>query len=85
MTTPIAKPMETEGFIPLVTAIQKDKEKKLNDLIEAHWKYIAEILSTAGMNDTLLYQIGVHYRTAFAHGYKHGMEDSDKNFLNVPY
>ena len=69
---------------PLLT-VKKIKEEKLKELINDHWKYVSEVLATAGVDDKMIYQIGMHYRTAFAHGYKHGMEETDRMYLNTPY
>lgn len=40
-----------------------------------HWKYVEGVLKTHGVSDRIIKIVGFHYRTAMAHGYKHGIED----------
>lgn len=41
---------------------------------EAHWEYVKSVLISHGENDETIEKCGFHYRTAFTHGYKHGIE-----------
>ncbi len=38
-----------------------------------HWSYVKQILETHGESDDVIEKIGVHYRLAMVHGYKHGV------------
>jgi len=59
--------------------------KKLDELVNAHWEYVDGVIMaelkefsiTPTEITTHLDLIGYHYRTAFVHGYKHGMESKD--------
>lgn len=54
---------------------QEEVEKQyISKLIEDHWNYIYNVLDTAGCDEERLKEIGFHYRTAFAHGWKHHKE-----------
>lgn len=48
-------------------------------LADDHWKYIEDLLLTHNPDINNLNEIGFHYRTAFAHGYKHGREVKDES------
>ena len=52
--------------------IKNDMEK----LVEAHWKYIEGMLKVHGEMEDMIKVIGYHYKTAFIHGYKHGVEEA---------
>ena len=58
----------------------KSKEE-IDELINAHWEYVKELL-TFGQPIPLKLQdldiIEFHYKSAFRHGYKHGVEDAGK-------
>lgn len=43
-------------------------------LVDAHWRYVENLLRTHGEPDASLNKIGFHYKSAMLHGYKHGME-----------
>ena len=49
----------------------------IKKLAEAHWGYVAGVLAAHGASDRTIAICGHHYRTAFAHGYKHATEDMD--------
>jgi hypothetical protein len=51
----------------------------LNKLINDHWKYIEGVLDKAGTYESQLKEIEYHYKTAFAHGWKHHAEYVDAN------
>ena len=43
---------------------------------DLHWMYIKSILELHGENSNVIRQCGAHYRAAFIHGWKHGVEHS---------
>ena len=45
------------------------------ELIESHWDYISKLLQVHGEPNETIYKIGYHYKTAFAHGWKHAKEE----------
>ena len=49
-------------------------------LVEDHWSYIRDLLKAHGINKELIKMCKFHYKTAFAHGYKHAKEE-----VHVPY
>ena len=61
--------------------------EELTNLVNAHWEYVESVIMAELKEFSItpteitghLDLIGHHYRTAFVHGYKHGMEDK-----NVP-
>lgn len=53
------------------TPIDLDEVKAL---VDAHWRYVENLLRTHGEPDASLNKIGFHYKSAMLHGYKHGME-----------
>lgn len=59
-------PLDKEDHVPLVEA------SEVKELVDAHWKYIGALLKAHGIVGVEL--IEYHYRTAFVHGYKHGVE-----------
>ena len=46
-------------------------------LIDQHWEYIGELLRVHG-EEELFEIVKFHYRTAFAHGWKHAVEEMEK-------
>lgn len=47
-------------------------------LAEEHWStYVKVILRAHGEDDDVIEKCGVHYRTAFVHGFKHGAESRE--------
>ena len=48
---------------------------RANELAEAHWGYVGQVLKMHGITDPTLRQYGFHYTTAFAHAYGHAIED----------
>ena len=50
----------------------------IKEKAKAHWEYIKGILETHQENNEVIEKIGYHYKTAFLHGYKHGIEDKQK-------
>ena len=49
------------------------------ELAQAHWDYLEAVLRTCLVEEKDVIRIGFHYRTAFEHGYKHGVEDCVTN------
>lgn len=49
-----------------------EKAKKLAD---AHWSYVRDMLLAHDEDSDIIEKCGFHYRTAFIHGFKHGVED----------
>lgn len=41
---------------------------------DQHWEYIKSLLENCNMNPDEIRRIGFHYKTAFIHGFKHGVE-----------
>jgi len=59
--------------VGLFTLEMKSAEK----LAEEHWStYVRVILKAHGEDDGVIEKCGVHYRTAFVHGFKHGAEST---------
>jgi hypothetical protein len=44
------------------------------ELAEANWEYIESLLLVHGETPSNVGKVGFHYRTAFVHGFKHGIE-----------
>lgn len=63
---PTVTPVAREEHIPLVDI------SEVKALVDAHWKYIGNLLTAHGIVGVEL--IEYHYRTAFIHGFKHGVE-----------
>jgi hypothetical protein len=49
---------------------------KANNLAQKHWEYVKSLLLAHDLSEKDAEQIGFHYKTAFVHGFKHGMENS---------
>lgn len=45
-------------------------------LVGDHWKYVQATLDIHGVSESDMSIARYHYLTAFAHGYKHGVEDT---------
>ena len=56
----------------MIETERTEEQQCLDDLIDEHWKYIKELLVAHGEQNTRA--IEFHYRTAFAHGWKHHKE-----------
>ena len=48
---------------------------------EAHWTYIEKLLSTHGVDADEIQTVGFHYKAAFVHGFKHGVEQKEKDVI----
>lgn len=46
------------------------------ELVEEHWAYLRQVLELEGRAPQIIELVGFHYRTAMAHGHKHGWEDA---------
>ncbi len=51
--------------------------KLLAELANDHWEYVKEVLITHGESNEVIEKIGFHYRSAFVHGFKHGVDELD--------
>ena len=47
-------------------------------LVEDHWNYIQGLLKSHRCEEDTIRIVDFHYKTAFMHGYKHGIEDSEE-------
>jgi len=54
-----------------------NKEKAI-DLAACHWEWVNKMLKATCESNKNIKMIGVYYRAAFIHGYKHGKEASKK-------
>ena len=48
---------------------------KAIDLAASHWEWVSKMLKATSESGKNIKMIGVYYRAAFIHGYKHGRED----------
>lgn len=46
------------------------------ELASAHWGYVKSLLELHGEEPVVIEKCGQHYRAAFVHGFKHGVEYS---------
>lgn len=49
-------------------------QTEITELASAHWGYVKSVLEAHDEDPTVIEQCGFHYREAFTHGYKHGVE-----------
>jgi hypothetical protein len=56
---------------------------ELKKLIDNHWEYVYGVLRHTGLSTEERERIEYHYKTAFEHGFKHGVESVDHE--NVVY
>lgn len=54
-------------------------KKKEEELADAHWEYIKDLLFTHKITLDVITLCGFHYKSAFIHGYKHALEDKSGN------
>jgi len=52
----------------------KEQEEKAKQLAREHWEYLCKVLKTHNAPTDAIDTIGFHYKTAFIHGFKHGIE-----------
>ena len=59
--------------------IQEEIKNRAWELAEEHWQYVRAVLEHDFRENeeskAIIEVIGFHYKTAFVHGYKHGVED----------
>jgi hypothetical protein len=73
----------TESFFNIINKINKTdafshNQVDLDGLIEKHWKYVRDMLKAhKTVHDEQIVIAEYHYRTAFAHGWKHA-----ENYIN---
>jgi hypothetical protein len=54
-------------------------ESHAETMANAHWSYVAHVLRTQDCySERIIDMIGFHYKAAFIHGYKHGVEDAQE-------
>lgn len=46
----------------------------MKKMAEDHWNYVRDLLIEHGETHEIIEKCGFHYRTAFEHGAKHGVE-----------
>jgi hypothetical protein len=56
------------------TEASTDQTKCPDNLVNDHWDYIFQVLEAHGEEWETIEKVGFHYKTAFAHGWKHAME-----------
>ena len=49
------------------------------DLAGAHWAYVESVLISHNELKTTIEKCGFHYKAAFVHGFKHGIESLTEN------
>jgi hypothetical protein len=47
---------------------------EITELADAHWGYVKSVLEAHNEDPKIIEQCGFHYREAFIHGFKHGVE-----------
>ena len=50
------------------------KNECLDKMINDHWAYIDDLLQSHCIQTDIIELCEFHYKTAFEHGYKHGIE-----------
>ena len=67
------------------------KKERLNSMISSHWNYVKGLICSSIMggfdglsaDEKLALSVREHdYKTAFAHGYGHGLEDAIKDLID---
>ena len=54
--------------------------KTAEELADEHWDtYVRVVVEVHEEDEDVIMKIGVHYRTAFVHGFKHGVESVKEN------
>lgn len=49
-------------------------QTEITELASAHWGYVKSVLEAHDEDPNIIERCGFHYREAFIHGYKHGVE-----------
>lgn len=52
----------------------EEKDDSVEKLAADHWNYLQGVLEAHGVEWNTIKTCGHHYRTAFVHGFKHGIE-----------
>lgn len=47
---------------------------EISELADSHWGYVKSVLEAHDEAPDIVERCGFHYREAFIHGYKHGVE-----------
>ena len=55
-----------------------EPEDRGQELAEAHWSYIEELLEAHNELENITALVKFHYISAFIHGYKHAMENHNE-------
>ena len=51
-------------------------DERVEKLANDHWSYVAEVVETHEEGLDVIEKCEFHYKSAFIHGYKHGVEDT---------
>lgn len=51
-------------------------------LAAAHWAYVESVLQLHGEDQGVIEKCGEHYKAAFVHGFKHGIESLAENIAD---
>lgn len=51
----------------------------IKELADAHWKYVESVLEQHGAGIYEMELCEFHYKTAFIHGFKHGVEYAEES------
>lgn len=52
-------------------------------LADAHVEWVLRVLQAHEVDPRIVLLVGFHYREAFIHGYKHGIEDTKSKLFNA--
>ena len=55
---------------------------KLDRIIDDHWDYVAGVINAVECANISIETIEYHYKTAFEHGYKHGVESGPRRMTD---
>ena len=75
---------ERVSWVDVKTKSLSEKEIRIRSLVDAHWRYVSQVLTTGqDKSQTFSFDqvmaIREHdYRSAMIHGYGHGVEDAEK-------
>lgn len=58
-----------------------ETKARANDLAEAHWNHTEWILAVHNVTVAAIAACGYHYKTAFIRGYKHALEDAERDLF----
>jgi len=68
--------LNDEAYTDASSVTQSDPKKVAGDvkLADAHWEYVKSVLEAHSEDENVIEKIGFHYKTAFVHGHKHGLQ-----------